>query len=184
MVLLAAACGGSSGSGSPFTDNALEKAVEQADGNIDINSNDGSLTINTDDGSVTFGGTDADGGNVDFSATGANGEDVVGKSFTSVPPEFPLPVPDNVDIFYVGSTEIGGEANWVLTIDFDPSRVDEIATLYESAATDQGFTIDGTSKDADSYMMIASRDALNIVVGMTNYGDYWEADVEWANYGG
>jgi len=183
ITLLAAACGGSSGTGSPFGDKALEKAAEQAGANVDVNS-DGGLTINTDDGSLTIGGTDANGNSVDFSATGANGEVVVGKSYDSVPPDFPLPVPENVDIAYSSSTEVAGDTAWTLTFDFDPSRVDEIAALYESAATDQGFAVDGSSRDADSYMMIASRDTLNIIVGMTNYGDYWEADVEWASYGG
>ncbi len=163
LAMIAAACGGSgSGSGSPLTNQALDQAADQADANVDVN---------TDGASGTFQATDSD------------GDTVSGDSFTTVPPDFPLPVPDRVDNIDASVTESGQDKTWLLMFDFDTSRVDEISKLYESAATDQGFTIDGTETNTDGYTMMATNGDITILVTMYNYDAYTEAAVEWARYG-
>ncbi len=159
LAMMAAACGGSSGSGSPLANQALEKAAEQAGANVDVN---------------------GDGGSGTFQATDSDGDTVSGDSFTTVPPDFPLPVPDRVDNIDASVTESGQDKTWLLMFDFDSSRIDEIINMYESAATDQGFTIDGTERDTDSYTMEASKGDLRVLVTTYNYDTFTQAVVEWA----
>jgi len=102
VAFISTACGGS-GSGSA-ADNALAKAIEAETGQqVDLQQNGDGLTIKTDEGSVTLG---ADG--TDISGTDAAGNDFSVTSGTDVPADFPLPIPDNVDITSATTFELPG----------------------------------------------------------------------------
>jgi len=176
VVAIATACGGS-GSGS-LSGKALEKAIEAETGqNVDVQQDGDGITIKTDEGSLTFG---ANGNSTDITGTDANGNSMTGG--TDVPADFPLPVPDNVDISSVTTFEMPEGKSFGIIFDFDPSRVDEITNLYKDALSSQGLTVDDSGPGADGTVIIGSGDALNVIVMIDNYGDYWEANISWTPF--
>jgi len=173
VMITAAACGGS-GSGS-VADNAIAKAIEAETGQpVDVQQNGDGLTVQTDDGSITFG---SDGNEV--AVTDADGNDFSFNSGTDVPADFPLPVPDNVDISSATTFEMPEGKSFGLIFDFDPSRYDEMTQIYKDALNSHGLTVEDSGGGPDGIVIIGSSDALNIIVSIDNYGDYWECSISW-----
>jgi len=175
VAFISTACGGS-GSGSA-ADNALAKAIEAETGQqVDLQQNGDGLTVKTDDGSITFG---ADGNSTDISGTDAAGNDFSVSSGTDVPADFPLPVPDNVDIISATTFELPEGKSFGLIFDFDPTRTDEIAQLYRDALSAQGLGVEDSGSGPDGVVIVGSSDTLGVIVSIDDYGDYWEASISW-----
>jgi len=172
ITLTAAACGGSGSSSSD-----LEAAIEAETGqNVDIDQDGDSLTIDTDDGSITLGADSSS----DFSVTDTDGNTFSASGSGEVPADFPLPVPDNVEITTVTTFELPEGTTFGLIFNFDPSRADEISALYVDALNSLGATVDSSeSPNGDGVVITGSSDTVFVAVITTNYGDYFEANISW-----
>jgi len=171
IAITATACGGSSGS------SALESAIKAETGqDVDVQQNGDGFTVETDDGSITFG---ADGDSTDITTTDADGNEFSLNSGTDVPTDFPLPVPDNVDISSATTFEMPEGTSYGLIFDFDPSRVDEISNLYRDALESQGLNVEGSGSGTDGEVIVADSDSVAVIVLIDNYGEYWEASISW-----
>ncbi len=167
LTLVLSACGGG-GDGS-----LAEKIVEQQTGqDVDVDRGDGSVTITGEDGSITF---DDSGG---ITVESDEGTATLSQS-EEVPPDFPLPVPDGVQVTGASRIEVGDQVSWTVIFDFDPSRVDEIADLYLKAVEAAGLQVEASSPDPGSRTIVASDDRVFVIVSLDDYGEYWEASVSW-----
>jgi len=175
VAVVATACGGS-GSGS-LGGNALEKAIEAETGHkVDLQQDGDGFTVETDEGSITFG---ANGDSTDITGTDAQGNKISITGGTDVPADFPLPVPDNVEISSVTTFDMPQGKSFGVIFDFDPSRVEEIANLYRDALKSQALNIEDNGPGVDSMVIVGSNDAVNVIVRIDNYGGYWEANISW-----
>lgn len=174
VAATASACGGS-GSGS-LGGNAIAKAVDASSGQkADVQQGSDGATVKTDDGSITFG---ANGDSIDITGTDAQGNDFSVSGGTEVPADFPLPVPDNVEISSATTFDMPEGRSFGLIFDFDGSRAAEITKLYRDTLNAQGLSVQDSGGD-DGAVIVGSSDVLNVIVSINNFGDYWEASLSW-----